>query len=113
MHLPSNDHTALAGPSSSECAERKRIILDESVGFGRVEHGLHEPSEIERDRELFIRIAESHPGIVRTLSVLIGELADLDLEAPLQRALGDRIRRVGDTVVMRADRIVLEASSSE
>lgn len=90
-----------AGGTAADVAERERIIR------------LHEPSDVERDRELFTRVAESHPGIVRTLSVLIGELADLDLDAPLQRELGDRIRRVGDTLIMRADRVVIEASSSE
>jgi hypothetical protein len=94
-------------------AERIEVRLDESAGFPRVERGLHEPDDVERDRELFTRVAETHPGLVRTLSVLIGELADVDLEPAVLRTFGERVRRVGDTLVMRADRITIDASSSE
>lgn len=87
-----------------------RVQLDESAGFPRVEHGLHEPSDVERDRELFIRVAETCPGIARTLSVLIGELADIDLEPAVLRQLGERVRRVGETIVMRADRVIIDAN---
>lgn len=65
--------------------------------------------DIELDRELFVGIAETHPGIVRTLGVLMGELADLgDLDPSRQRRLGDRIRLLGQAVIMRADRIVVD-----
>lgn len=45
--------------------------------------------------------------------MLIGELADVDLEPAVLRTFGERVRRVGDTLVMRADRITIDASSSE
>lgn len=59
---------------------------------------------IERDRELFSRIAQTHPGIVRTLDVLIGELDGADLDPETLRQLGDRVRRVGDKLIERANR---------
>lgn len=75
--------------------------------------------DVEVDRELFTRIAETHPGIVRTLSVLVGELADVDeLEPSVLRVLSDRIRRIGDTLIARADRLappltVIDCSNTE
>lgn len=57
------------------------------------------------ERELFARVAQTHPGVIRTLGVLLAELSDLDGLAPdLARALGEHLRRVGDTVISRADR---------
>lgn len=69
--------------------------------------GLREPNpdDVEVDRELYARVAETHPGIVRTLSLLVGELAEVDdIDPPMLRVLGDRVRRVGDTLVARAAR---------
>lgn len=57
------------------------------------------------DRELFARVAQSHPGVIRTLGVLLAELSELDGLAPdFARALGEHLRRVGDTVIRRAER---------
>lgn len=71
----------------------------ESEGWPRVF-----PSAAEMDREVFNRIAQTNPGIVRTLLLLLAELSDLDGLAPdLRRALGEHLRRVGDTVIARAE----------
>lgn len=69
--------------------------------------------QIARDRELFARVAETHPGLVRTLDVLLGELAELDLEPDVQRELGDRIRKVGDKVIADADRITIDPDAEQ
>lgn len=66
---------------------------------------------IERDREFFARLASSHPGIVRTLDVLIGELDAADVEAADLRTLGRHIVRVGEKLIERADRIEIDDSS--
>lgn len=63
---------------------------------------------IERDRDLFTLIAETHPGIVRTLDVLIGELEAAYLEPETLRQLGDRVRRVGDKLIERAGRLIID-----
>jgi len=63
---------------------------------------------IECDRELFSRIAQTHPGIVRTLDVLIGELDGTDLDRETLRQLGDRVRRIGDKLIERADRVLID-----
>lgn len=65
----------------------------------------HERGATERDRELFQRVAETHPGVVRTLGVLVGELADLDLEPQIAAELGGQIRRLGDKVIDNARRV--------
>ncbi|MFO7190881.1 MULTISPECIES: hypothetical protein [Thermocrispum] len=62
-------------------------------------------NDIERDAILFARIAETEPGIVRTLGLLIGELTDPELEPDLLRRLGELIRRIGETVIARAERL--------
>lgn len=59
---------------------------------------------IDRDRELFARIAEVNPGVVRTLSLLLSELDGGGLDPTTMRELGDRIRRIGETSIMRAGR---------
>lgn len=60
---------------------------------------------LARDRELFARVAETHPAVIRTLGLLLADLCDLDgLEPELARALGEHLRRVGYTVIRRADR---------
>lgn len=63
---------------------------------------------IARDRELFSRIAETHPGIVRTLDVLIGELDAADLDPETLRQLGDRVRRIGNKLIERAGRMIID-----
>jgi len=42
---------------------------------------------------------------VRTLGLLIGELTDPELEPDLLRRLGELIRRIGETVIARAERL--------
>ncbi|MFO7193333.1 hypothetical protein [Thermocrispum sp.] len=60
---------------------------------------------VAADRRLFERIAQVRPGIIRTLLILLGDLEDLlDLPTGVQKALGERIRRIGETVMARADR---------
>lgn len=66
------------------------------------------PADVEFDRELFCRIAETHPGIVRTLGVLIGELTELDLDPDAASRLGDRLRRLGDTVIKRFGHVTID-----
>ncbi|MGH3432234.1 MAG: hypothetical protein ACRDQB_05295 [Thermocrispum sp.] len=62
------------------------------------------PDVVALDGEVFARVAETHPGVIRTLSVLLGELSDLDGLAPEQRrALGDHLSHVGETVIDRAN----------
>lgn len=63
---------------------------------------------IRRDREFFAQLAGTHPGIVRTLDVLIGELESADLDPESLRQLGDRIQRIGDKLVERADRVIID-----
>lgn len=64
-----------------------------------------EPDALARDRELFARVAETHPGVIRTLGLLLADLCELDgLEPELARALGEHLRRVGYTVIRHADR---------
>lgn len=64
-----------------------------------------ECSATARDRELFQQVAKTHPGVVRTLGVLVGELTALEsLEPELAAALGERIRRLGDKVIDNARR---------
>lgn len=61
-------------------------------------------SDVDRDRRLFARVAETNPGLVRTLGVLIGELQASELPPPdVLRAYGEHVRRLGDTIVARAD----------
>lgn len=63
------------------------------------------PDELALDREVFVLVAQTHPGVIRTLRVLLGELSALDGLAPeLARALGQHLCRVGETVIRRADR---------
>lgn len=68
---------------------------------------------VDQDRELFGRIAETHPGIVRTLDVLVAELRAADLDPALMRLLGDRIRRIGTRVTTNADRMVIESDGAD
>lgn len=63
---------------------------------------------IERDRELFTRIAATQPGLVRTLSVLVDEVERVELDPDVQCQLGDRIRRIGQKMIENAARIVID-----
>ncbi|WP_156899123.1 MULTISPECIES: hypothetical protein [Thermocrispum] len=60
---------------------------------------------VDRDTELFTAVAQTHPGIVRTLHILINELdaACGLLDPEVQRQPGERVRRIGDTVISRVD----------
>lgn len=61
---------------------------------------------IELDRELLARLAETHPGLVSTLSALLGQLESGDLPEPeLLRDYGQMLCRLGATVIGRADRL--------
>lgn len=104
MLWPDEDDQNQATPADEDgTAPRLRVVLDESVGFAPVVQGVYQPDVVDLDRALFARVSETHPGVVRTLGVLITELADLDSLAPdLRRGIGDHIRRVGDAVVSRA-----------
>ncbi|WP_156914618.1 hypothetical protein [Thermocrispum municipale] len=64
----------------------------------------------ERDRRLFVRVAQTHPSIVRSLRVLTAELADADgeLARQVQRDLGVWIGRLGATVVKCADSVAFD-----
>lgn len=61
--------------------------------------------EIARDREFFTRLAETNPELVRTLSLLMDELPRADLAPAMMRTLGERVRRIGETMIGRADRL--------
>lgn len=63
------------------------------------------PNAAAVDREVFDCVAQTRPGIVRSLLLLLAELTELgDLSPELQRALGEHLRRMGETVIARADR---------
>lgn len=63
------------------------------------------PDAVALDREVFVRVAQTHPGVIRTLSVLLGELSALEGLAPeLARALGAHLCRVGETVIRHSER---------
>lgn len=66
------------------------------------------PADVERDRELFAAVAATRPDLIRTVSLLVAELADVDLPPELLRGLGGHMRRLGDTMTMRADRILID-----
>lgn len=73
--------------------------------IGRADEPPVFPNEVALDREVFVLVAQTHPGVIRTLGVLLGELSALDGLAPeLRRALGKHLCRVGETVIRRADR---------
>ncbi|MFO7190981.1 hypothetical protein [Thermocrispum agreste] len=59
---------------------------------------------VETDTLLFTTIAQSCPGIVRTLTLLIRELTEADLEPATMRMLGERIQRIGEAVSAHAKR---------
>lgn len=65
-------------------------------------------ADVERDRELFCAVAETRPDLIRTVSVLVAELADVDLPPELLRGLGGHMHRLGDTLCMRADRLTID-----
>lgn len=61
-------------------------------------------SDADADQELYAAIAAALPELITTVSALMAELADVDLEPGLLRGLGVRVQRLGHTLVMRADR---------
>lgn len=61
-------------------------------------------ADVERDAELFAAIAAADPGIIRTVSLLVAELAQIELEPDLLRGLAEHLHRLGDTLTMRAGR---------
>lgn len=62
------------------------------------------PNAAAVDREVFGHIARTNPGLIRTLLLLLAELTELDeLPPELRQALGEHLRRVGETVIARAD----------
>lgn len=63
---------------------------------------------VAQDRELFALVAQTHPGVVRTLNVRIGEQGQIDLDHELPQRLGEHIRRVGETVITRSGPIVID-----
>lgn len=67
-------------------------------------------SDVERDRELFCAVAETRSDLVRTLSLLVTELADCALPPEQQRGLGGHLQRLGQTLTMRADRLTIDIS---
>lgn len=62
-------------------------------------------SDVDADRELFCAIAATRPDLIRTVSLLIAELADVDLPPELLRGLAVHMQRLGVTLTMRAERV--------
>lgn len=62
-------------------------------------------SDVDADRELYAAIAAARSDLITTVSALMAELADLDLDPRLLRGLGVRVQRLGDALIMRADRL--------
>lgn len=55
------------------------------------------------DRETLAAIAATHPGIIRTLRVLDGELQDtVDLPSDVLHGLGVLLQRIGQAVIDHA-----------
>lgn len=69
---------------------------------------LVEPSDVERDRELFAVIAATAPGVISRLGLLVAELADVELAPEQMRGLAGHMHRLGDTFAMRADRLTID-----
>lgn len=64
------------------------------------------PPVIKESPELFARVAETNPGLVSTLSALVGELESGPLPEPdVLRAYGQALCRLGAAVIGRADRL--------
>lgn len=97
-------------------ADRELLLLAScEVGYraaARPPQILHvvEPGDVESDRELFSEVAATAPGVIRTLSVLAAELADVELSPELLSGLGGHLYRLGDTLAMSADRLTIDAT---
>lgn len=73
---------------------------------------------IKENPELFAEVAETNPGLVSTLSALVGQLESGNLPEPaVLHAYGQMLCRLGAAVIGRADQLaqptVIDVSSSE
>ncbi|MQA61038.1 MAG: hypothetical protein GEU86_06005 [Actinophytocola sp.] len=65
---------------------------------------------IEQDACMFAEVAITNPGLVSTLSALVGHLDGGPLPEPaVLRAYGEQVRRVGEAIVGRADAIATDS----
>lgn len=61
---------------------------------------------IKEDAETFTEVAAVNPGLVSTLSALVGQLESGELPEPdVLRAYGQMLCRLGAAVIGRADRL--------
>lgn len=60
------------------------------------------------DTDLWAALAVADPGILRTVDLLFRELASAELTDDVLRGVGEELRQLGDELVERADRVVVD-----